>query len=93
MDDKVNNGILLCLKSRSFRLKVEGRLSNRGLLCSGALEGHELGPLIFRMYVNDMANASENPCLKFTDDIEQLGSASSKTIQKDLNKIYQWSLR
>lgn len=45
------------------------------------------------MCVYDIPNDSDNPYLMFADDIELLGTANSEALQKDVDVVYQWSVR
>lgn len=74
-------------------MRVEGCPSDGGLLSSGVLLGAVLGSLLSLMYVSDPANGSGNPGPMFVDELKLLGSAYSETIQKDLDKVYQRSVK
>lgn len=55
------------------------------------IAGSVVGPLLFLIYGCDIANGLENPCPMFVNDFKLLETASSEAIQRDLNKVYQWS--
>ena len=51
-----------------------------------------LGPLLFLVFVNDLAWNLECPCFMFADDIKILGNPSCDALQRDLDKISKWSI-
>ena len=51
-----------------------------------------LGPLLFLVYINDLAQDLECPCYMFADDVKIVGSPSEATMQNDLNKVHKWTV-
>ena len=75
------------LQDWPFSVNIGKEYSNPGFLSCGVPQGSILGPLIFLMYVNDMARAvdcdlllhTDDSCLIFRDkDIEKIDSTLSR---------------
>ena len=56
------------LQDRSFTVNIGKEYSNHGNLSCGVPQGSILGPLIFLLYVNDMARAVDCDPLLYADD-------------------------
>ena len=72
-----------------------GQKSSTTSVLNGVPQGSLLGPLLFLIYVNDMANSTSLNLLSFTDDtILYKSSASIDTLTTEINteleKIYTW---
>ena len=85
------------LQDRSFTVNIGKEHSNHGNLSCGVPQGSILGPLIFLLYVNDMARAVDCDLLLYADDsclivrdssIEQIESS----LNKNFNALCDWSL-
>ena len=85
------------LVGRVIQVKIDGFLSPKVYPKAGVLQGSNLSPLLFLIYVNDMPNPSHHQTnkLQFEDDASQW--AMSKTIdlaaeflQRDLDKLSRW---
>ncbi|XP_063615393.1 uncharacterized protein LOC134788435 [Penaeus indicus] len=61
------------LHDRSFRVKVGNFVSSEGQVLSGVPQGSVLGPMLFLMFINDLAERLNNPCFMFADDIKVAG--------------------
>ena len=59
---------------------------------SGVPQGSVLGPLLFLSYINDLARALECPGYMFADDVKLVGCPSEQSMQRDLDRIYQWTV-
>ena len=70
------------LSSRKQCVKTNGVISNNRSVTSGVPQGSVLGPLLFIMYINDLA--SKFPCYLFADDciIEQYGETAVSAVNK-----------
>ena len=85
------------LQDRPFSVNIGKEYSDPGFLSCGVPQGSILGPLIFLMYVSDMARAvdcdlllyADDSCLIFRDkDIEKTDS----TLNRNLNSSCDWFL-
>ena len=85
------------LQDRPFSVNIGKEYSNPGFLSCGVPQGSILGPLIFLIYVNDMARAADcdlllyadDSCLIFKDkDIEKIDS----TLNRNFNSLCDWFL-
>ena len=81
------------LTSRSQRVKTNGIISTNMHVLSGVPQGSVLGPILFIMFVNDLANTY--PCYLFADDciIEQYGTTPTVAIENSnliLPSIVDW---
>ena len=83
------------LQDRSFTVNIGKEYSNHGSLSCGVPQGSILGPLIFLLYVNDMARAVDCDLLLYADgsclivrgsSIEQLESI----LNKNFNALCDW---
>ena len=77
------------LINRTFRVNIEKEYSTSGNLNCGVPQGSILGPLIFLMYVNDMAQSVDCDLLLYADDT-CLGVTDEniETIENKLNKNF-----
>ena len=82
-----------CLMDRRFVVRVDNSESDQGQVLSGVPQGSVLGPLLFLLYINDLSTDLENPCYKFADDVKMVGTATSESMQRDLDRIYEWSVK
>ena len=59
---------------------------------SGVLQGSILGPLLFKLFINDLLDASyENLLCAFADDIKLFGIVDlTKSLQADLDCVQLW---
>ena len=74
---------------------VDGKTSDTAEVMSGVPQGTVLGPMLFLMYINDIAENINSNIRLFADDCvvyRQIDSPQDHVIlQKDLNKLVDWS--
>ena len=86
------------LRNRKQRVVLNGQTSNWENIHAGVPQGSILGPLLFLIYINDLAeNLSSNPKL-FADDTSLFSAVgdlntSANEINDDLKKIETWAHR
>ena len=84
------------LRNRKQRVVLNGQTSNWENIHAGVPQGSILGPLLFLIYINDLAeNLSSNPKL-FADDTSLFSAVrdlntSANEINDDLKKIETWA--
>ena len=85
------------LVGRVIQVKIEAFLSPKVYPNAGVLQGSNLSPLLFVIYVNDMPNPSHHQTNKaqFADDAGQWAVSKNidleaKYLQRDLDKLAKW---
>ncbi len=58
------------LKKITFRVKLGGHLSNKGIVKSGISKGSVLGTLLFLIFINDLEAELTRNNLFFADDVK-----------------------
>lgn len=86
---KVKNWIAHSPKCESFRVRVNGCLSDLVLPHSGVARGPVLRTVPFPVYAEGIIDELEDQCLMFACDIKFLEKTKSETVQRDLDKFYQ----
>ena len=85
------------LTNRLQCVVLNGQFSEWTDLSSGVPQGSILGPLLFIMYVNDLVDQVNSFCKLFADDAKLYKDLQNlkdfETIQDDLNKLCQWTLK
>ena len=64
----VNNWIRDYLTDRNQRVRVNGELSNSSRVLSGVPQGSVLGPVLFLIFISDMAPLIQNYVSLYADD-------------------------
>ena len=76
---------------------MEGETSAWTAVHSGVPQGSVLGPLLFRIYINDLEDGVASNILKFADDTNIFRRVQTRqgcrTLQDDLNRLDQWSAK
>jgi hypothetical protein len=85
------NWVKAFLENRTFHVVVEGESSRKGKACSGVPQGSVLGPLLFLVFINDLAGSLKCPCYMFADDVKIVGNPTSDALRADLETIYHWT--
>ena len=82
------------LQQRTQEVVCEGVRSGRSLVTSGVPQGTVLGPLLFRVYINDLPEVVSSTARLFADDCllyrKIKSSEDSKILQSDLDSLQQW---
>ena len=85
------------LSNRSQRVRVNGQYSSTAPVRSGVPQGSVLGPVLFLIFVADIAPLVNNFVSLYADDTKlysyllDSGIHSAETIQEDINLLSNWS--
>ena len=95
LDKHVTGWIQSFLSGRTQRIVVDGHSSSESPVLSGVPQGTVMGPILFLIFINDIAaNISSNIRL-FADDCLVYREVTSlddcSELQKDLNTLSSWS--
>ena len=85
------------LSDRLQRVVINGKSSEWSEVTSGVPQGSVLGPLLFILYVNDLPEQVNSYCKLFADDAKLYKELQNlddfETMQDDLNKLCQWTIK
>lgn len=81
------------LKGRSYQVRVNGSLSSKRGVLSGVPQGSVLGPLLFLVYIGDLADNIKTTITFFADDTKLYANptACHFELQEDLKTVESWS--
>uniref|UniRef100_A0A8C5LN87 Reverse transcriptase domain-containing protein n=1 Tax=Leptobrachium leishanense TaxID=445787 RepID=A0A8C5LN87_9ANUR len=95
LDSNIVEWIRQWLSDRQQRVVVNGVYSAQGLVTSGVPQGSVLGPILFNIFVSDIAEGINGKVCLFADDtkicnrVDVPGGISQMT--NDLGKLKKWS--
>ena len=82
------------LKGRTQRVVVEGESSAEARVKSGVPQGSVLGPLLFLIFINDLAENTTSTVKLFAHDCvmyrPKRHANGCEALQEDLNKLHDW---
>ena len=86
------------LSNRSQRVVVDGHMSFTAWIISGVPQGTVLGPILFLIYINDIADCVTSCTLKCFADDTKISKAITESscvaeLQSDLIEVTNWSIR
>ena len=95
LDKKVVGWIQSFLSKRTQSVVVDGHTSTSAPVLSGVPQGTVLGPLLFLLFINDIANNVTSSIRLFADDClvyrETRKKEECELLQKDLDELVSWS--
>ena len=95
LDNDVIGWVESFLSCRNQRVVVDGFASKEAPVMSGVPQGTVLGPLLFLIFINDIAAETSSSIRLFADDCllyrEVRTHADCHLLQQDLDKLTQWS--
>ncbi|CAD6215467.1 GSCOCG00011207001-RA-CDS, partial [Cotesia congregata] len=84
------------LTGRSLQVRVNGYYSKEYEVNSGVPQGSHLGPVLFNIFINDIADNLSSEYLLYADDMKIYRKINTendiRVLQQDLDKLYQWCL-
>ena len=92
----ITGGVHIWVKSflydRTQRVRVGKKFSSSADVLSGIPQGSTLGPVLFTIFINDIADNINSFCCIFADDTKIFNiTKNSITLQEDLTKLQEWS--
>ena len=92
--EKIGRWLFNFLSGRFLQVLVKGRKSSRSSLVSGVPQGSVIGPIIFLIYISDIAEGINANTLVYVDDTKLKQRVKSEEdvehLQEELNKLYIW---
>ena len=92
---KTNSWINAFLSGRNQQVVVNGQSSQTAAVISGVPQGTVLGPMLFLLYINDIADNVDLQMRPFADDSivyrEICSPEDHRTLEQDLNKLHTWA--
>ena len=95
-DTSIGKWMFSWLNDRSQNVMLDGESSSAVRVESGVLRGTVLGPLMFLLFINDIANKVEHSRIRLFADDGLLSRVvnnenESKTLQHDLDAVGKWA--
>ena len=85
------------LEGRTQKVVLEGASSDPSPVKSGVPQGSVLGPLLFLLFINDLAEQTSSTVRLFADDCVMYKSVKTiqdcEVLQNDLDQLHQWEKR
>ena len=79
-----------------MQVLVNGRKSKKSSLVSGVPQGSVLGPILFLVYISDIAEGLKAKTLVYVDDTKVRQQVNTEEdvelMQAELHKLYQWGI-
>jgi hypothetical protein len=83
------------LKNRTFVVRVDGKFSLQTAATSGVPQGSVLGPILFKIFINDLPIGIRSKMTLFADDVllyrEISGTNDIQIMKRDIASIETWS--
>ena len=83
------------LKERRQRVVLGGEFSDWTTVTSGVPQGSMLGPVLFVIFINDIAEGIRSRIWKFADDLKMMGKVTAQEdieqIKRDIDNLVEWS--
>ena len=84
------------LVERVLYVNLNGKMSYDTVVVSGIPQGTVLGPILFLLFINDLASSVKHSTCRFFADDTRLSKAISSCedntlLQEDLNNVLKWS--
>ena len=91
IDGNTHKWVTAFLTDRTFSVKVGDSNSSLNPVSSGVPQGSVLGPLLFLLFINDLAIITRSPCFIFADDVKVVCSSDRAELERDIAHVVEWS--
>ncbi len=89
INDNMVNWIESFLHKKTFKVSINGCLSQSKAAVSGVPQGSVLGPILFLIYVNDFPDLLQGDVLLFADDVKLISArANIDDLQRELQHAW-----